>query len=214
MKKVILFSIILVTIFSCNSSIDDSLDLPQYHYFSGGYVLLSDSSKIDSVKFVDCATNVSYGVKNTKISRRIKRSYLMLTSTPKQPLFVEFLGERTKDSVTNLDVIEVDSLIGFNIEGRCTEEKLIVGVYESTAANGERTILRMKSNYTYTKDLFASDGTEVKSSGVWYKSAKLELILQDDSEEKSLLYFELIPAQSSLVENGGDKPLVYKKVYL
>ena len=138
----------------------------------------------------------------------------MLTTTPKQPLFVEFRGVIGRDTVTNLDVIEVDSLIGFNVENRCTESDLLVGVYETTSEGGVRTILRLKSNYTYTHNTFNADGTEVKSSGVWFKSAKLELVLEEDSTAKTRRSFELIPAQNSLVENGGDTPLVYKKVYL
>lgn len=208
MKRVILFTIVLISLFSCRGE-KGSVEMLEYYYFSGKYF-----SQSDSAVFTDCATNVSYEVSKTKLSQRIKRSYLMLTSTPEQAIFVEFRGKIIKDSISSSNMVVVDSLIGFNVNSRCAENDLIVGVYESTTEGGERSVLRLKPDYTYTQDTFIEENKEVNVSGRWFKSAKLELTLNSTSIEKVNLSFEIIPAQQSFVENSGDKPLVYTKVYL
>ena len=95
---------------------------------------------------------------------------------------------------------------------RCDPQRLLAGVYEARTNTGRR-LLRLKPDYTFSETQFTESGEET-SAGRWWRSAELELVLEETSPGTSEQSFQLIPPQEALTRNSGGGPLVYKKVYL
>lgn len=208
MKRIVML-LLGVALVGCASK--RNVVIPENDYFSGEFVYFADAAN-----FTDCATGVRYPVSHTKAYQRIERSYLMLTPTPAQPLYVEFRGRiveepSMEESAGNVATIVIDSLIGFHKNEACDDNMLLAGVYESTN-DDVCEIIRLKPNYTYEAESFADNGVVKQVAGIWKRSAMLELLLIPDSGEP--VAYEIIPPQQSFADNSGGTPKVFTRVYL
>lgn len=209
MKHIVLF-ITAIVLCGCTQK-TKIVVVPDNDFLSGEFVYFADAAT-----FTDCATGVVFPVSQTKAYIRIERSYLMLTPTPAEPLYVEFRGrvveEPAMEGDDSVQTVVIDSLIGFKKNERCLNNMLLAGVYECIN-NDRKEIVRLKSDYTYTGEIF-DDGSHREVSGTWARSAMEELILIQKLPVEDATAFEIIPAQESFTDNSGGDPRVFTKVHL
>lgn len=164
----------------------------------------------------DCATGVTVPVSDESAYPSLEAKYLRTASDPGEAVYVELqgrIGSRPRPEGEGTEsVVIVDSLVTLDRTRRCGSQRLLAGVYEARTNTGRR-LLRLKPDYTFSETQFTESGEET-SAGRWWRSAELELVLEETSPGTSEQSFQLIPPQEALTRNSGGGPLVYKKVYL
>lgn len=191
-----------------NQSVDD-----RPPFFTGRFVYFADAAVI-----TDCATAVRLPVSMSGSFIAAQQAYSELQPEMGEAIFVEFFGRIVDQPAMEGDGMErafvIDSLIGFDRNRDCDPEWIVSGLYDSH--DDGRRILRLSPDYTFTETLFDLDSGKslAEWTGYWRRTAELELVLETRLPEPALAKFQIIPAQESLSRNDGNKPLVFKKVYL
>ena len=180
-------------------------------FFSGMFTCYANQAT-----FTDCATGMTVPVCSEGAYSSLEQRYFRTISDPTEAVYVELRGRMNQQPRREGDgmesVMTIDSLITLDRTIQCNPQYLLVGVYEAQTDQGRR-LLRLKPNYEFTETKFTANGEE-SSSGRWWRSAELELVLEERSPGMSEQSFQLIPPQETLSRNSGEGPLVYKKVYL
>lgn len=191
---------------SCRSE-KDSLG----EFFSGMFICDAHQAT-----FTDCATGMAVSVCSEGVYSSLEQRYFRTIPDPSEAIYIELRGhmnQQPREDGNGLEnMLVVDSLITLDRTVQCNPQYLLVGVYEAQTVQGKR-LLRLKPNYEFTETRFTEKGAE-DFSGRWWRSAELEVILEERSPGTSEQSFQLIPSQETLTRNSGEGPLVYKKVYL
>ena len=202
--------ILLLLFASCRSEKNSNKE-----FFSGMFVCHADKASL-----TDCATGMTVPISDENAYPSLEKRYFLTMPDPQEAVYVEFRGRmerQPKEDGSGLeDIIVVDSLITLDPTQRCDYQTLLVGVYEAKTNNG-RCLLRLKPNYEFTETRFVTgqeNMQEQTSSGRWWRSAELELILEETSPDTAEQSFQMIPSRETLTRNSGGGPMVYKKVYL
>lgn len=210
MKRSILIFLLFVS--ACGGGTrKNAIDQPPF--FTGRFVYFADAAVI-----TDCATGVRLPVSMTGSFIRAQEAYAALEPAMGEAIFVEFRGRIVEQPAMEGERMErafaIDSLIGFDRNRDCDPEWMVAGVYDSNTDG--RRMLRLRPDYTFTETLFdiESGRSLGEWSGRWWRNAELELVLETETPQPAVSTFEIIPAQESLTRNDGNKPLVFKKVYL
>ena len=183
-------------------------------YFFGEFVYFADAAV-----FYDCATGRRFPVSTEGAYLQAEKGYTALHPEPGERMMIRFHGRiadlpSAEEVAGTVPTVIIDSLLGFDREGRCSRDFLIPGFYESTT-DSIRQLLVLKPDYTYKLSHFSGD-TEDSTAGKWGLASELELVLQPAGNDVKQVLFEIIPDPQSLSlsANGSDKPLIYNKVYL
>lgn len=183
------------------------------NYMSGEFVYASGLAT-----FYDCATGMRYQVAVEADYPAVERQYEEHEAVMGERIGVTLRGHivyrRPMDGSEGerVPTLVVDALIGF-AHDICDGGFLLSGVYQSEG-QGIRSLLRLRNDYTFTETSFASDGSEITREGTWGCVSRESVALDYADPEIEQALFAVIPSRESLVSNGRQESLVYRKIYM
>lgn len=186
-------------------------------FFSG--MLYYDQA--DGYLFRDCATSLTMELSGGKTFERTVERYISLTEGSGE-ILVEFMGSvaRLPEGIvpgSQTLTITIDSLTALTASGQCLSEFQLPGIYELRPGHDApaKAVLRLRPGYTYTKTVYADDGSATEYSGNWHRAARLELVLDQLLPETGQDLFQIMPSEDALTRNSrSGESAVFRKVYL
>lgn len=222
MKKGNTYAIILTVLFmvtaGCGCRRHKSPGNLAKEFYSGIFVI----DEAGKPQFTDCATSITMDIEVNSRYENIRKKYGYIGLQRGEEILVEFTGKLNwayNDAFPEYNgkrpAISIDSVINVYRDRKCVSDFTIPGIYQTDShEEGDKQVLRLKPDYTYTYTSFGDYGTETSKKGRWHRNALLILVLTEDSQEGSVETFQIIPAKESISRNSGGKPSTFKKVYL
>ncbi|MCD7969655.1 MAG: hypothetical protein LUF87_04815 [Alistipes sp.] len=192
-------------------------DISSGREFYSGTLVIAEYGR---ASFTDCATRVTTGFDTGGAYEKLREVYTREAIPEGVPVRIEFYGEvsvplnAAQDPTIPVDQreIRIDSLLVISRDGRCLSDHTVPGLYRKLH-DGEAEILRLRPDYSYSKERFMDGGSEPVEQGRWYRTSELTLDLADNDTGRITPY-QIVPEQESITGTGGGEPDVYKKEWL